>query len=404
LIFCGQAFVAWQKSIIIVAMRKVLWLASWYPNKLEPFNGDFIQRHARATALYNQVHVIHVIDDYPNLLEKEKEESFSKSTNLSEHIIYFKPLQKGPLRRWLNNIQYQSLFRKAIKEYIKKEGLPHCVHVHVPMKAGLLALWLKRKYKIPFVVTEHWAIYNDIVRDAFHRRSAQFRMGTRQVMKKAALFLPVSEDLGQSVNRDVAPVPYAVVRNVVDTNLFFYKSAKRNNGKFRFLHVSTMTFQKNPEGLLDAIQLLKEKRQDFECIFIGPHPASVVEYSKALDLYNQFVFFKGEITYPEVAAEMQDAHALVLFSRYENLPCVLGEAFCCGLPVISTRVGGIAEIVEEENGLLVENEDVVALMDALEYMVKEYDFYDTKKIAETSKKRFSYSTIGKQINDIYNMV
>ena len=36
----------------------VLWLPSWYPNKLSPFDGDFIQRHAKAAALYNDIAII----------------------------------------------------------------------------------------------------------------------------------------------------------------------------------------------------------------------------------------------------------------------------------------------------------------------------------------------------------
>ena len=42
---------------------KVLWLASWYPNQLDKFTGDFIQRHARAVSQYCKVHVIFVKKD-----------------------------------------------------------------------------------------------------------------------------------------------------------------------------------------------------------------------------------------------------------------------------------------------------------------------------------------------------
>jgi hypothetical protein len=32
--------------------KNILWLVSWYPNKLKPFDGDFIQRHAKAVSLF----------------------------------------------------------------------------------------------------------------------------------------------------------------------------------------------------------------------------------------------------------------------------------------------------------------------------------------------------------------
>ncbi len=385
-------------------MHNVLWLCSWYPNKLDPFVGDFIQRHARATSLYANVHVIHVSEDKDHKLAQKLVEEKTNSTQLSEHLIYFQPI-KNPnwLQRIYNNIQYSSLFRKAIREYIKKNGKPHCVHVHVPMKAGLQALWMRKKYKINFVVTEHWAIYNQIVADRFLQRSKQFRYGTKQILKKAKLFLPVSDDLGQSIQEQVIQVPYRVIRNVVDTKLFFYNPAKATT-TFRFVHASTLNFQKNPEGLLDAIHQLAQMRTDFEVVFVGPHSRSVIEHSRALGLYNKHVFFKGEVSYAEVAFEMQQANALVLFSRFENLPCVIGEAFCCGLPVISTNVGGIAEIIAEQNGVLVNNEDVEALANAMKDMIRDYEFYDRKKIAEQATFAFNYSNIGRQINEVYNSI
>ena len=42
---------------------KALWLVSWYPDKISPFNGDFIKRHAEAVSLYDDVHVIYVTKD-----------------------------------------------------------------------------------------------------------------------------------------------------------------------------------------------------------------------------------------------------------------------------------------------------------------------------------------------------
>ncbi len=46
-----------------------------------------------------------------------------------------------------------------IKRLRKRDELPDLVHVQVAMKAGLVALYLKWKYKIPYVLTEHWSGY-----------------------------------------------------------------------------------------------------------------------------------------------------------------------------------------------------------------------------------------------------
>ena len=84
--------------------KKILWLCSWYPSKMDPFNGDFIQRHARAAALFNDIHVIHVTYDYPNDVENSGQE-LNSIGQLTEQIVYFKKKKslKAKLTKALNN-------------------------------------------------------------------------------------------------------------------------------------------------------------------------------------------------------------------------------------------------------------------------------------------------------------
>ena len=64
--------------------KKVLWLVSWYPNKYDLFDGDFIQRHAKAAALYDNIHVLFVkTSDQQQTAETERKEE----NGLVEEII-----------------------------------------------------------------------------------------------------------------------------------------------------------------------------------------------------------------------------------------------------------------------------------------------------------------------------
>jgi len=56
----------------MIERKKILWLVSWYPNKYDLFDGDFIQRHAKAAALYNDIHVL-FIKAFDEQLIKEEE-------------------------------------------------------------------------------------------------------------------------------------------------------------------------------------------------------------------------------------------------------------------------------------------------------------------------------------------
>jgi glycosyltransferase involved in cell wall biosynthesis len=126
-----------------------------------------------------------------------------------------------------------------------------------------------------------------------------------------------------------------------------------------------------------------------------------VKKKKAYIGLNEAVFFHGEIPYDQVAAKMQNSDALVLFSDMENSPCVIGEALCCGLPVIATKVGGIPELINSENGLLVQPGNIDGLRMAMHQMITNKKKYDKKNIADVAANIFSYPVIGKLFDEVY---
>jgi hypothetical protein len=71
--------------------KKILWLVSWYPNKYDPFDGDFIQRHARAASLYDDIHVFFIRFAEE---QKEVEQASGGEAGLKEYIFYL-PKKKG---------------------------------------------------------------------------------------------------------------------------------------------------------------------------------------------------------------------------------------------------------------------------------------------------------------------
>ena len=377
--------------------KKILWLCSWYPSKTEPFNGDFVQRHARAAALYNDIYVIHVTGDTSGSI-KNTEKEISSSAGLTEHIVYYKKTSSfwGRLRshyRWL------ALSRQAIRRYIVGNGKPDLVHVHIPIKAGLAALWMKRKYKVPFLVTEHWGIYNDVLTDNYAGKPATFKRYTKQVLDKAAGFISVSKYLAEGVNRLVTKKDYSVIPNVVDSKLFHYQD--KQTAPFHFIHVSNMVPLKNTGGILHAFKSVLEENNKAVLVMVGDTDPSTRDKAKELGIPAENVLFLGEVPYEQVAARMQGADCLVLFSDMENSPCVIGEALCCGLPVIATDVGGIPELVDKNNAILVGAKDEKALAAAMMQVMDNYGSYDRKKIAEDAAGIFSYPVVGKKIDDIY---
>ena len=101
---------------------------------------------------------------------------------------------------------------------------------------------------------------------------------------------------------------------------------------------------------------------------------------------------------------MQQSNCLVLFSREENIPGVIPEALCCGLPVISSDVGEIHEIINKNNGLLVAEYTPESLLESMIKMYTDYRLYNRKKIADEAKANFASEVIAKEILNKYKEV
>ena len=385
-------------------MNKVLWLCSWYPHPGDPFEGDFIQRHARAVSAYTPLHVFYTSQAGPDVSVNRDCHILQQTEGVNERIIFFRHKRTGikAIDKLLYNLRYFRAYKRAIKEFIRKEGIPDIVHVHIPMKAGMIGQWMKRTWNIPFIVSEHSAHYDERSSDNFYAKSSYHRYNVKRILQEAAAVTNVSETVGKILRSSFGLSAVRVIPNTVNTAFFFYHPS--SPAKFRFIHVSTLvSHQKNVEGILDAVLLLAGQRTDFEMVIVGPAADKLKEKVAAMGLAS-IVTFTGEISYPEVASEMQKASALVLFSRYENHTCVVIEALCCGLPVISSDTGGIKEAINDTNGILVESGNEKQLSNAMNALMNEYAEYNRKNIAVTAGERFKYDTIGRKFYDLYNEV
>ena len=76
-------------------MNKILWLCSWYPHPGDPFEGDFIQRHAKALSLYAPVTVFYVSQEGSSKDVKKDKNIEQQTDGVSENIIFFRFKKTG---------------------------------------------------------------------------------------------------------------------------------------------------------------------------------------------------------------------------------------------------------------------------------------------------------------------
>jgi glycosyltransferase involved in cell wall biosynthesis len=96
------------------------------------------------------------------------------------------------------------------------------------------------------------------------------------------------------------------------------------------------------------------------------------------------------------------ADAFIIPSREDNLPNIMLEALCCGTPIVSFNVGGMAEIIEDGfNGLKSPEMSSNSLQKTIEMFIEKNHEFDRKKIRERAVSLFSPGTIADQYMEVY---
>ena len=385
-------------------MKKVLWLASWYPSKIRPLDGDFIQRHAHAAAGFSEVNVIFVIKDAKGMVTNDVTIEYAGSPNCVEAIAYYKPVQTGfsPLDRVLSMLKYLKVGRQLIRNYISQHGAPDLVHVNVVLWAGLLAFWLKRKNNIRYVITEHWTGYLPESTPNFSTASALYKYIWRKVVKNAENIITVSAHLGKALQQIEPSVNYTVIPNVVDTRIF-YPAVTGDEG-FTFIHVSAMNPFKNVELILEAFAQIIDEGYKARLIAVGNRYEHIVQLTNTLHI-EKHLSFEGELPQTEVAGLMRSAQCLVLYSRYETFGCVIIEANACGLPVIVSDYPAFNEnVIEGFTGVKGKHNDKNDLAAKMKYVIDNHKIFNKSAIAAHTAAQYNYDRIGKMFRDYYDML
>jgi len=360
--------------------------------------GLFVKRHAEAAALKHHISVfyVHAVDNLPVTYEIEVKKGF-----INEYFCYYKKASSGI--KLINTFINLLRFLRGHLKLWKKISKPDLIHVHILTRLGVLAYLAYRIKHIPYVITEHWSRYQKGNR-GYEGWFRQYL--TRLVTRNAAAYTTVTMNLKQAMDdHRILNKNHYVLNNVVDTKIFF-PATKPNIHvqKKKFVHVSCFDDEpKNISGLINCINELAKRRTDFHLDMVGNGKdfEKMVDKARELKLLDTFIFFKGELEGVPLGNMVRNADILLLFSNYENLPVVINEAFCCGVPVLSTDVGGIKEVVNESNGKLVAKGDVNDFVNQLEFMMDHPEIYDQKTIHQNATGQFSNVAVSETLDKIY---
>jgi glycosyltransferase involved in cell wall biosynthesis len=366
----------------------ILFLCGWYPSRILPNNGDFIQRHAQAVSLKHKVTAVHIISD-KNATETIEIDS-KIIDGIQTHIAYIKhfknPLQKG------------FIFLKAYRLLLAKVDTFDIIHLNEIFPFGILSLYSKWFQKKPFIISEHFTGYLE---------SSNFKVPffqkliSKYIVKKAGAVCTVSDNLTKDMKNAGYVGNFITVPNVVDTDLFLPK--KKTFSFLKLIHISSLKDDhKNITGMLNVAKLLDDKLDYFEWDFIGNDGDEYSEYLTKLDIKKGKISFLEHQNHSEIVSHLQNVTICISFSNYETFGIVIPEAIACGTPVITTKTGIALSFSDVNYCKIIPIKNEKLLLDAILNHETLFANLDANKMHSIIKEQFSKDVISQKFSKCYN--
>ena len=305
------------------------------------------------------------------------------------------------LAGWGRRTDFLRLYQAIYVGLRLKENGVHHVHAHFAGMAARTAFWIDRFFGVQFSFTGH---ANDIF------APGDFEIGLDQLMESARSIVTVSDFAAHFLKKRF-PASVAKIRRVyngIDLNDF--RRSDFSSPIPSIMAVGRLIEKKGFTDLICACEVVRKRGREFRCRIIGEGPLEEPLRAQ-IDAggWQGQVEVAGPRPQSEVRAGLAGATLFVLpciaepSGAMDNLPTVIMEAMAAGVPVVSTQIGGIPEmVVENETGLLVSPNDPSALAGAIEKLL--FDPALAKKFGQAGWERAcALFSIEKNVRDLLRL-
>jgi glycosyltransferase involved in cell wall biosynthesis len=299
---------------------------------------------------------VHCLPEEREMLEEVQRAS--KKRRLSPAII-------AALDEWGRRTDFLRLYQAVyVGLRLQDLGIDH-VHAHFAGMAARTAFWVAKFFPITFSFTAH-------ANDIFAPRN--FEIGLEKLIQTARLII-TETDYSEKFLRERFPERADRIHRIYNgLNLAEFGHANFSFDPPLIVAIGRLIPKKGFANLIRACGLLIEHRISFRCEICGEGPLENQLRAQIEELgLQERVQLLGAKPQHDLREHLARANVFVMPSVAEaeggmdNLPTVIMEAMAAGLPVVSTRIGGIPEmVVENETGFLVQPEDAMALVGAIE--------------------------------------
>lgn len=260
---------------------------------------------------------------------------------------------------------FQSWFilKKGQEIYKKEKFDAFGVQSYPPFYNDIGARWLFNKIKVPYLL--------EIMHIVGHPKAANLKEWLYRILTK--LFIKFSAKKAKAVRvinktqvlefLEKARVDKNKIQYVpafyIDFNVFkpSFDSAQDKQKKYDLVFSGRLAKNKGIDLLLGAIKILKSQIQNIKLIIIGTGPLEnkIKKYIKKNNLENNIEFSGWVSTTNDVARIYNQSEIMVMPSYNEGGPRVCLEAMACKVPVITSKVGIMLDIIQDkENGLFID--------------------------------------------------
>ena len=269
--------------------------------------------------------------------------------------------------------------------------------------AGSVALALRRLCGLPYLVRVSGP---DI--PGFEERYARlYPILTpiiRSVWRNATMVVAKCHGEATMIRRVDPSITPVLAPNGVDVRAF-RMAAPRNNGPLRIICVARLIERKGQRHLLAALRRLRDAGVTATVKFVGTGDAAQAYRAEADRLgIADLVTFTGYVPRERIADHYADADVFVLPSHNEGMSVATLEAMAAGLPLVVTRTGGTAELVQEgENGLTFAWGDVETLAQHLAYLAANREVVRQMGAASRRRaERMSWDAVAARYLEIFD--
>ena len=202
-------------------------------------------------------------------------------------------------------------------------------------------------------------------------------------------------------------VPNGIENNKFDKNKGsddFIEKYNLREESFKILYVSRLVDAKNQRKLILAVTKYIEDK-DIEVILIGEGDLGYISIMEGVA--DERIHILGGVSFEDLIAAYHSADLFVFLGTWEGMPTVIMEAMLCGLPILTTPVGGIPDVVTEgENGLFVKVPvDEKDLATKINYSMNEANLNKMRKAnIEKVKTQYNWDVVANKILGVYNEV